>query len=70
METAAWKRFRFQAEPSVQVGPPKALFKIRTVERFRNFAVSADGQRILVNQRVGEDDCRFTIVLNWTAGLK
>ena len=48
----------------------KALFKIN-VTGFGQFAVSADGQRFLVNELVAPSAMgQLTVVLNWAAGLK
>jgi len=54
-------------------GEPKALFGTRvfTLAAFRNFyAVTADGQRFLINSTIEETSAPINVVVNWTAGLK
>lgn len=56
---------------SFQVGAAKALFETRTLDPTRNrFAVSADGQRFLINTDPQTTSAPITVVLNWAAGLK
>jgi Tol biopolymer transport system component len=57
---------------SFEVGEVKPLFQRHAITGARyTYAVSADGQRFLVNTRPGVDaSASFTVVLNWTAGLK
>ena len=55
-------------------GVPKALFDVR-VPSFNaaqaRFAVTADGQKFLVNNTIGETtSAPIAVVLNWTADLK
>jgi serine/threonine protein kinase len=55
-------------------GVPKALFDLR-VSDFTSaqarFAVSADGQRFLINNTIGENaSSPIAVVLNWTSDLK
>ena len=52
--------------------PPVALFDlhVRTEFQFRQYCVSADGSRFLVNRRVGESENRqITFVQNWTTSI-
>ncbi len=55
-------------------GSPEPLFQIRFLGALfggiEHYAVSADGQRFLMNVAVEEAASPITIVLNWTAGLK
>jgi eukaryotic-like serine/threonine-protein kinase len=60
-------------------GVPHALFQVRIrdwtnridyVYASDNYAVSVDGQRILVNVPTDQRSPSITVVLNWTAGLK
>jgi serine/threonine protein kinase/Tol biopolymer transport system component len=57
-----------------QRGVPKALFDLRIPNFFdirARFAVTADGQKFLINNLVGENSAApIAIVLNWTADLK
>jgi len=56
-----------------EAGAPRGLFPIRTTEfgADRNhYAVSADGQRFLVNTLEEGASAPITVVLNWTADLK
>ena len=57
-----------------EAGVPKALFGagVLTLTDFRNhYAVTADGQRFLINTTIeGADTTPITVVVNWTAGLK
>lgn len=57
-----------------EAGVPKPLFGVRvlTLTDFRNhYAVTADGQRFLINPTIEvADTTPITVVVNWTAGLK
>jgi serine/threonine protein kinase/Tol biopolymer transport system component len=56
-----------------EAGVPKTLFLTRviTLTSFRNhYAVTADGQRFLINSRPEESATPISIVVNWTADLK
>jgi serine/threonine protein kinase/Tol biopolymer transport system component len=57
---------------SFEVGAVKPLFETRAVVGLRNrYAVSADGQRFLINTAPEQAaSAPITVVLNWTAGLK
>ena len=63
------------AGPTFQATVPRALFETRvpyTVSPFRrNYSVTADGQRFLVNTVVeGASSSPINIVVNWAAALK
>ncbi|HJZ80376.1 MAG TPA: protein kinase, partial [Pyrinomonadaceae bacterium] len=58
-------------------GIPKPLFDVRVITLFPGaggaiyYAATGDGQRFLVNTLAGDSTpVPFTVVLNWTAGLK
>ena len=58
-----------------EAGVPKTLFDTRVLtvtDNFRNhYAVTADGQRFLINSNVEETNAApISVVVNWTAGLK
>ena len=58
-----------------EAGVPKPLFGplgVLTLTDFRNhYAVTADGQRFLINTTIeGADAAPITVVVNWTAGLR
>lgn len=58
--------------PTFEVSLPKPLFDTRvlTFTEFRNYVVSADGQRFLINSIVEErGTIPISVVKNWTAGL-
>jgi serine/threonine protein kinase len=56
---------------SYEVGAVKPLFEARALDPTRNrFAVSADGQRFLMNSAPQTTSAPITVVLNWAAGLK
>ena len=58
---------------SAVVGEPKALFTTGVIgfTSPNRYAVSADGQKFLVNAAVQQiNQTPITVVLNWTAGLK
>jgi Tol biopolymer transport system component len=61
-----------QADSTLRVGQPRALFEIRVSDVPVNpYTVSADGQRFLVNTPTEESNASpITVVLNWTAELK
>ena len=58
----------------LDAGAPRALFNTRvplTGNPYRtNYAVTADGQRFLVNTRVEDAFSPINVVLNWTALIK
>ena len=57
-------------ESTFQPGVPKALFQTREVVGRYRYAVTADGQRFLVNTPLEEaSTAPITVVLNWTAEL-
>ena len=52
---------------------PKVLFDLRVrsfIDPQARFAVTADGQKFLVNNSIGETSAPIAVVLNWTADLK
>jgi len=56
-----------------RAGPPRRLFQTRlsSVSAFREYDVSADGQRFLMNDpEVDPNDVPITIVVNWPKLLK
>jgi hypothetical protein len=54
-----------------EVGAVKPLFQTRGLDVTRNrFAVSADGQRFLINTDPQTTSAPITVVLNWAAELK
>jgi hypothetical protein len=57
-----------------EYGAPKPLFDVRvplTGNPYRsNYAVTADGQRFLVNTRIEGAPAPINVILNWTALLK
>ena len=54
-----------------EAGVPKALFDTRLGAGFRHYAVTADGQRFLINTPIEETTVLpVTVVVHWTAGLK
>lgn len=55
-------------EGTFQADVPKALFQTREVVGRYRYAVTADGQRFLVNTPEAST-APITVVLNWTAGL-
>ena len=57
--------------PSIEVGAVRPLFQTNSIGSASTYAVSADGQRFLINT-VPEQaaSAPITVVLNWTAGLK
>jgi WD40-like Beta Propeller Repeat len=60
-----------QAAATFEVGVPKALFDTRCKKApTREYDVSSDGQRFLVNQALGETTATpITLIQNWSAGL-
>jgi len=61
---------RASAATTVEAGAPTALFKIESIWE-GDYDVTADGQRFLINSNVaGTRSLPFTVVLNWTEGLK
>ena len=64
-----------KAGATFETSPPQPLFAIHTnplVNLRQQYAVSADGQRFLVNEVAGElgSQSPMTVVLNWPALLK
>jgi hypothetical protein len=59
---------------AVRLGVPKVLFSTRpplTGNPYRsNYAVTANGQRFLVNARIEDAPSAINVILNWTALLK
>jgi len=56
---------------SLEVGAVRPLFQTNSIGSSSSFAVSADGQRFLINTAsVQAASAPITVVLNWTAGLK
>jgi len=56
---------------SFDVGAVKPLFQMSTTGTNHRYAVSADGQRFLINSALEQATSGpITVVLNWTAGLK
>jgi len=58
---------------NLEVGVPAALFetRIRMDPPFRNYDVSADGQRFLIDTMAAKEKERpVTLVVNWTAGAR
>jgi len=57
---------------SFEAGAPKVLFEapLPTELRRNRYVVTADGRRFLMLTPVGAESAPFTVVLNWTAGLK
>src|SRR5262249_18824157 len=56
-----------------EIGAPVPLFEFRagTLSLFRPYAVTADGQRFLINAVVDtEPNAPLTLLVNWTAGVK
>jgi hypothetical protein len=57
-----------------EAGVPQALFgtRVLTLTEFRNhYAVSADGQRFLINSVIEETDATpINVVVNWAGDLK
>jgi len=57
---------------TLETGPPKVLFQtpLRITATDSQYCVTADGKRFIFREPVGESMTPFTVVLNWTAGLK
>ena len=56
---------------SFEVGAVKLLFQTRATGQVDRYAVSADGQRFLINTAPEQEaSVPITVVVNWTAGLK
>jgi eukaryotic-like serine/threonine-protein kinase len=56
-----------------EVGPPKELFTVKlggVVGFSRDYDVTADGKRFLVNSRIEGAVTPITVVLNWPRKLK
>jgi hypothetical protein len=63
------------AGATFEAGVPKPLFQTIFVGAptggFQHYAVSADGQRFLMNVPTGEGSASpITVILNWTAGIR
>ena len=59
--------------PVFETSAPQPLFQTRVNSYMSpdRYAVSADGQRFLINSTVQESSqTPITVILNWTAGLK
>ena len=55
----------------IDVGAPQPLFKMNVSPVGRQFAVSADGQRFLVNEVLSQSSAdQVTVVLNWAAEMR
>jgi eukaryotic-like serine/threonine-protein kinase len=74
---AAYERLmvvEVKTAPTFQRGIPRALLQTQFAELFgdlSHYVVSKDGQRFLVNTKVGESSSSLiTVVLNWTAELR
>jgi serine/threonine protein kinase len=56
--------------PTFEIGAVKPLFQMRSAGTGHAYAVTADGQRFLVNTAPEEASAApITVVVNWTAGL-
>ncbi len=58
---------------SFQVGAVKRLFSTHVIGPRREYDVSADGQKFLINSAPQQNlaaPAPITVVVNWTAGLK
>ena len=54
-----------------EAGAVRELFQLEVADALGSlYHVSPDGQRFLVNVRVGEPVAPITVVLNWMADLK
>jgi Tol biopolymer transport system component len=60
------------ADPRSQPGVPRVLFEapLSGADAGHGYAVTGDGQRLLVLSRVEANATAATVVLNWTKGLK
>jgi Tol biopolymer transport system component len=61
-----------RSSESFKLGEAISLFEFRagTIQNFAPYAVTADGQRFLINAVVEtETNAPLTVVINWTAGL-
>jgi hypothetical protein len=57
--------------PRLVTSAPRVLFKTPfEINSFSQYAVTGDGQRFIILEPVDEATQPFTVVLNWTAGLK
>jgi Tol biopolymer transport system component len=57
----------------IEVGERRSLFKFGIGARGNRFAVTADGQRFLINEFVsqtGPENLELTLLINWQAGMK
>jgi len=61
-----------KAGSSAQTGAPRALFKspLQVDSYVSLWDVSADGERFLFGEAVGESTKSVTVVLNWLAEVK
>jgi Tol biopolymer transport system component len=57
---------------SIEVGASVSLFEFRasTSQIYAPYAVTADGQRFLINAAVEEPNAPLTVVVNWAAEVK
>jgi len=57
---------------SLETGAPPILFQppIQVNPNQTEYAVTRDGKRFIFREAIGETGARFTVVLNWAAGLK
>ncbi|HEX4947993.1 MAG TPA: hypothetical protein VFZ34_15080, partial [Blastocatellia bacterium] len=56
---------------AIEVGAVRPLFDILPAQQGRDFDVTADGQRFLVNTLVEDkESLPLTLVINWTADVK
>ena len=57
---------------TLQTGVPVLLFQTSAtvIPTSRQYCVSADGKKFIINQPIERTTTPFTIVLNWSAGLK
>jgi Tol biopolymer transport system component len=59
------------SQPPIQVGKPKPLFDAGGVTSMSSYDVTRDGQRFLVNRKVGEGKPGYILVIaNWEALLR
>jgi Tol biopolymer transport system component len=62
-----------RTSPTLEIGTPKLLFKFGTGTRSNIFAVSRDGKRFLLAERMQEsqlDRPEISVVINWAADIK
>ncbi|SPE34114.1 hypothetical protein SBA6_330009 [Candidatus Sulfopaludibacter sp. SbA6] len=61
---------QIRTSPNLVVDAPKPLFKLGIGPYGNGFAVSADGQRFLINEFDQTDESKITLVLNWAADIR